>query len=333
MSNSFSDPADRALSAVIGKMIKNKGFPFNVFEMLYDCCVTTITDYSHEVIGFHQYSGSDNIHTKAIRSYLGVGRSANLCAIRYEMSLMEPRSRTQIRMLRFYFRMLSMENCRLTKKIYLYDQNFSKCNPLLPTWSSEISDIISQNHLTAVIFNQPPKIVLNSLKDSLLQRDLVKCRNDCLKSDKLRTYNTLFKPFVPHESVISYTRLCLPFILRKKLAQLRLGCLPIRVETDRYTRPIVHRDQRYCLQPKCDNTTSNLSDNVKHIEDEFHFLLKCSQYSELRYEMFKKVKVEQHVFAQLNDQEKFTYLLSTPSEAKIVAQYIVDAFDDRLDQF
>ena len=133
--------------------------------------------------------------------------------------------------------------------------------------------------------------------------------------------------------MISYTRLCLPFILRKKLAQLRLGCLPIRIETDRYTRPIVHRDQRYCLQPKCDNSTSNLSDDVKHIEDEFHFLMKCSQYSELRYEMYKKVKVEQHVFAQLNEQEKFAYLLSTPSEAKIVAQYIVDAFDDRLDQF
>ena len=175
--------------------------------------------------------------------------------------------------------------------------------------------------------------MLSLLKDSLSQRDLVKCRNDCLKSDKLRTYNTLFKPFVPHESVISYTRLCLPFILRKKLAQLRLGCLPIRVETDRYTRPIVHRDQRYCLQPKCDNTTSNLSDDVKHIENEFHFLLKCSQYSDLRYDMFKKVKVEQHVFAQLNDQEKFVYLLTTQSEAKIVAQFIVDAFDERLDQY
>ena len=86
-------------------------------------------------------------------------------------------------------------------------------------------------------------------------------------------------------------------------------------------------------KPKCDNSTSNLSDDVKHIEDEFHFLMKCSQYSELRYEMYKKVKVEQHVFAQLNEQEKFAYLLSTPSEAKIVAQYIVDAFDDRLDQF
>jgi len=73
MSNSFCDPASCALSAVMCKMIKNKGFPFNIFEMLYNCCVTSITDYSHDVIGFHQFSGSASIHSNAIRAYLGVG--------------------------------------------------------------------------------------------------------------------------------------------------------------------------------------------------------------------------------------------------------------------
>ena len=42
--------------------------------------------------------------------------------------------------------------------------------------------------------------------------------------------------------------------------KLFINCLslPIRVETDRYTRP----DQRYCLQPKCKNIVSNLSDST-----------------------------------------------------------------------
>ena len=333
MSNSFSDPADRALSAVIGKMIKNKGFPYNVFEMLYNCCVTTITDYAHEVIGFHQYSGSINVHTKAIRSYLGVGRSANLCALRYELSLMEPKSRTQIRMLRFYFRMLNMENCRLTKKIYLYDQHFAQCNPLLSTWSSEISDIICKNNLSAVIYTQPPKLVLNLMKNSLLERDQFKLRQECLKSDKLRTYNSLFTPNATYESVISYTRLCLPFILRKRLAQLRLGCLPIRVETDRYTRPIVHRDQRYCLQPNCENVISSLDDSVKHVENEFHFLMKCSQYDQLRTEMFARIQAVDFSFSEMSVQNKFIFLLTTQHAAKIVAQFIVDAYDERLAQY
>ena len=223
--------------------------------------------------------------------------------------------------------MLNMENCRLTKQIYLYDQHFSKCNPLLATWSSEIADIISKNSLSDVVFTQSPKIVLSLLKNSLVTRDQHMHRKECLKSDKLRTYNTLFDPFVPHESVIAYTRQCLPFILRKRLSQLRLGCLPIRIESDRYTRPIVHRDLRYCLQPKCKNVANNLDDNLKDVENEFHFLIVCSQYDDLRSVLYSKI--ESPTFATMTDQYKFVYLLTTQSVSKIVAQFIVDAFDDR----
>ena len=130
--------------------------------------------------------------------------------------------------------------------------------------------------------------------------------------------------------MISYTRLCLPFILRKRLAQLRLGCLPIRIETDRYTRPIVHRDHRYCLQPKCENIVSNLSDEAKHIENEYHFIINCSQYDQLRSEMFAQIQAVE--FFQMNDDAKFIFLLTTQYVAKLVAQFIVNAFDARLSQ-
>ena len=35
----------------------------------------------------------------------------------------------------------------------------------------------------------------------------------------------------------------------------------------------------------------------------------------------------------MNDQEKFVFLLTTQSAAKIVAQFIVDAFDERIAQY
>ncbi len=168
--------------------------------------------------------------------------------------------------------------------------------------------LFRKNQLSDIVYTQSPKVVLSLLKNSLITRDQNMHRRECLKSDKLRTYNSLFTPLVPYDSVISYTRLCLPFILRKRLAQLRLGCLPIRIETDRYTRPIVHRDQRFCLQPKCENTVSNLDDNLKHIENEFHFVMKCSQYHHLRSEMFTTIQVSD--FAQMNDHEKFVFLNS-----------------------
>ena len=126
---------------------------------------------------------------------------------------------------------------------------------------------------------------------------------------------------------MSYTRQILPFIHRKRLAQLRLGCLPLRVETDRFTRPIVPSNQRFCLQPLCSNTINNLSDEEKEIEDEFHFLVICSQYNQLRNVMFSNVDVQG--FHNFSNKDKFIYLLTSKPAVKYAAQFIVDAFDQR----
>ena len=106
--------------------------------------------------------------------------------------------------------------------------------------------------------------------------------------------------------------------------------MPIRIETDRYTRPIVHRDQRYCLQPECENIISNLSDEAKHVENEYHFIMKCSQYDQPRHEMFAQIQAVE--FLQMNDDSKFIFLLTNQSVAKLVAQFTVNAFDARLSQ-
>ena len=59
--------------------------------------------------------------------------------------------------------------------------------------------------------------------------------------------------------------------------------------------------------------------------------MKCSQYDQLRIQMFAQIQAVD--FAQMNDHEKFVFLLTTQSAAKIVAQFIVDAYDERLAQF
>ena len=46
-----ADSAGRALSSIITKMIKNQGFPFNVYSILYKACVCNISEYGSEVFG------------------------------------------------------------------------------------------------------------------------------------------------------------------------------------------------------------------------------------------------------------------------------------------
>ena len=54
---------------------------------------------------------------------------------------------------------------------------------------------------------------------------------------------------MPHSSTFAYSRLCLPFIVRKCSAQIQLGGLPIKIENDRYLK--IPSDKRICIQPKC----------------------------------------------------------------------------------
>jgi hypothetical protein len=72
-----ADTAGRALSSIVTKMIKNGGFPFSVYTILYDACITSISDYGGEIIGYKQYDPSLNLHMRAIRAYIGVPKKCN----------------------------------------------------------------------------------------------------------------------------------------------------------------------------------------------------------------------------------------------------------------
>ena len=125
----------------------------------------------------------------------------------------------------------------------------------------------------------------------------------------------------------NFTRLCLPFIVRKRLSQLRLGALPLRVETDRYQRVKIDASERFCKQPKCTNNDVSAAVKTFEVENEFHFLLKCKQYDQLRIVLFSRLSCPE--FDQLNDQNKFCYMLTRTSVARIVGQFLIDAFDNR----
>ena len=53
----------------------------------------------------------------------------------------------------------------------------------------------------------------------------------------------------------------------------------------------------------------------------------CSQYDSLRNTLYSKIEFPG--FATLTNREKFVYLLTNQSVSKIIAQFIVDAFDER----
>ena len=92
---------------------------------------------------------------------------------------------------------------------------------------------------------------------------------------------------------------------------------------------LTHTDasERYCRQPKCSNNDVTAVVKTFEVENEFHFLVKCKQYDQLRIVLFSRLSCPE--FDQLNDQNKFCFMLTRPHVARLVGQFIIDAFDLR----
>ena len=159
-----------------------------------------------------------------------------------------------------FHRLVCMEPSRLTKKIFLWDCKLTE-DSNISTWGGEVKDILSRNNLQQVFRDNifDIKTTTANLKDSLQVKDLQKLKHQCLMP-KLRTYNLI----ADFTSPKVYLLKPLSFIQRKFMAKIRLGVLPIRIETGRYERPVKAADQRICQQ--C---------SLGLVENEIHFLLEC----------------------------------------------------------
>ena len=126
-----------------------------------------------------------------------------------------------------------MDNKRLTKRIFLADMSRSKFGTV-DCWSTEVSKILDSNGLGHYLHLPGNKEdIISSLTNSLLSNDKMIYMNSCLNYPKLRTYikindffennNYLYKP--------------LTFSQKSFLAKFRLGILPLRLETGRYSHP------------------------------------------------------------------------------------------------
>ena len=97
----------------------------------------------------------------------------------------------------------------------------------------------------------------------------------------------------------------------------RLGILPLRIETGRYTNTPV--DERICILCKTINNACT--------EDEYHFLMECPLYADFRAHLEIKVTEINYEYPTYNSRRKFTYLLL--SCQKYVANFIDKAWEIR----
>ena len=107
----------------------------------------------------------------------------------------------------------------------------------------------------------------------------------------------------------------LPYDLRSYICIIRLSAHTLHIQTGRYGRNRIPRSERYCIYCRSND-----------IEDEYHFIIKCQCFEDLRKKYIKK-----HYYKRPN-MLKFIELLKS-SDFDIVlnlAKYLKASFSLRL---
>ena len=262
--NTLAKAGGRALGGMISKIHSYKDIGISTFEKLFLNCVAPVLDYCSEVWGLRNYHCIEMVQNRALRYYLGVHRFTPLHALHGEFGWKLPYHRHNINAIRYWNRLVIMDDDRITKQVFNWD--FCQCNN--HNWSSQI------------------KLLFDSLDFEHIYRDLLVCditefenrllikfENGWLEKIKELPKLRLYKEIKRNFSTENYIKMNIPKYHRSILAQFRCGILPIRIETGRYRGEAW--DERLCIFCSSDE-----------IEDECHFLLNCTQYSNLRSELY-----------------------------------------------
>ncbi|KAH3813261.1 hypothetical protein DPMN_141714 [Dreissena polymorpha] len=294
--------AGRALGSIINKIHNMKQAGFKTYEKLYNSCVIPISDYCASIWGFKHFKSAENVHHRAIRYFLGVHRFTPILALLGEIGWLPSIYRRWLAMIRFWNRLVKLDEYRLTKRAFERDYSSSNNN----NWCSEFKTVMSSLNLTDY-YNRKRPIPIDLAKESMTQFYSIIWSRDYERVSKLRTYRTFKTEFVCEE----YLTLNLKRNERALFAQFRTGILPLRVETGRYVGEAPE-------QRRCKLCHSGL------VEDETHFLVECALYENTRSVIFGNIlNSEEYATCQSN---KDKLVLLVKCHPRKCAKFVVNAF-------
>ena len=182
----------------------------------------------------------------------------------------------------------------------MYDKEICDNN-----WSQKIKKLINELDLDQHWLHNRA-IPLDTVKTKIRDQFIADWRHQCSTKDKLRTYVT----FQDSVEVAPHLNSNLPKYERSLISQLRLGVLPLRIETGRYVNlPAQDRLCQICAQNK--------------VEDEAHFLFECDTYTAYRDEL--EIATNSN-FANMSTSDKFRVVFNHPYS---LGRFMKSAFQKR----
>ena len=299
----LSEAAGRALGSIISKFKQFKNVGYHIITKLYDTGVSSILSYGASIWGFGKDKYGQQIQNTATRYFLCVHKKAPIHALQADMGWVNVKYHFYLCAVQFWNRLLQMNNERLTKKVAEYQLIYiNDCN-----WVGKSYNILDKIGKTDKLI-ESKELNLTDTENDFLDLMHEEWSNNVGFKPKLRNY-------IKYKQNINAERYVTCNITRSQrslLAQLRMGILPLHIETGRYFRkPLV---ERLCLL--CDQ---NL------VEDVYHFLCQCPLYQVERRTLCNYIPN----FESLVPNEQFIKLMTC--ETKFLAKYVENCWSKRKD--
>jgi len=298
---SLATQATKASFMLRKHMLRFPNLPVNFALQFFDSMVVPVLSYGCQLWGFKEVKSLEVIHKKFCKMLLGVKQSTPDCFVYGELGRFPLYIKWQVAIIKFWLNILRSKRQKYTFIMYQKMVDATNHNNNVINWASQVRDLLNnlgygQVWLDQAVFNE--NWLIRSIEQRLKDQYMQSWLNFIDNSSKA----TLYKSFKNTFSIESYL-ITLPKHLRMGLSRLRCSSHDLHIETGRWARPPV---------PQADRTCTHCHLNA--IEDEYHFLLICPKYSNIR-----ATYIEQK-FWQRPSKYKFQLLMSRKFES--VAKYI-----------
>ena len=327
------DLAQRASKAVF-KLIKsfnNTPPKITTCLHLFDHTVKPILLYGSEIWGsflidsnkelYHKWLQDEieKCHQHFLRYLLHVNRRTPKMAIYSETGRLPLLNEILCNVLKYWLRIRTLAESTLLHNAYVSNVQMHpniNCTTVIETLSHKLCLNREDTLLTKAKFIQKLKYLLKEQFINKWKQDLFDDKRNKNFGNKLRTYR-LFKTNFRMEQYLFDVR---SQKAKGKLTQLRVGSHNLYIETGRHSVPYKDPSERICRY--C---------HLNEVEDEFHFVMKCTLYEPCRDKLFERISTLYPVFNTYNCKLKFIWLLANLDAAALntFAHFVHDCFEKR----
>ena len=305
---------------------------FNTCIHLFDHLVKPILTYNAEIWGPSLLKGKsinfekllaydiEKCHIKFLRFAVGINKRAPIVGIYGETGRFPIIFEILRKSINYFNRLIDMNDDTILSECLTENFHLKRKD----SWLTNLKSICENIPITLETVTNKSYLNEGNIKSTILSQFKIwwhnKLFNDTntLYGNKLRNYRTYKNYFIKEEylSVLTYK----PY--RSSLAQLRLSCHKLFIETGRYAKkenrlPPAERLCKFCSLGVC--------------EDEYHFIMKCELYNSDRENLLNNIKKLYPSTSDLDSHALYMWLMAN-LDTKIIqllAKFVYKSFKTR----